>query len=403
MAKLFGSWINRINPVLSNTGMDYLDKYKILLCTGSQTSRKSSYLFAALDKNYKIIDISYYARNRLIKPLNITYGSVCIDIKFSQDKTYAIMFRGNALLFLKKDTDNRYYPLEPTPAGALTGSYYCDISNDGQFAVYVSASSPYFQFFRRIGDTWSSLGAISGSLVMGTVGNQSKIFDNNNIASFSNNGSSGNVVQVYAYDSGSNVFVSQTTSGLALASATPSNSISFCYSGTTKYVAVAHISAPRLRFYKTTDGLNFTDISANINTIQAFQHYSLCWDPSGTYLFVLVNTQGIANAPFCIYKRNGDNLTLLSGAFNVQPATSLATSRSGISWSKDGKFLAIGGSATATTADNGLWMYKRDGDTFTKVGGNDSPFGGNWTTGTTPDQDYQTTAGNLDVNMVVWL
>ena len=401
MAKMIGPWTNRTNPVLTNTGMDYLDKYKVIICTAGQTARKSSGMFASLDKNYKFIDTSYYAKNRLFKPFNIMYNATISDLRFSADKTYAVMLRVNDLLFFKKDTDSRYYPLEPTITGALGGSYMCDISPDGQYAVNFSATSPYLQFYKRTGDTWAALPTISAPVTpTNGVGTLGRIFNNNNLAYVGNNGSNGNIIQVFAYSSGAGTFVAQTTTGIpTVASSSNAPSLAI-YSN--NYFVTAGINVPRLRFYKTSDGLNFTDLSANISSVLGYQYYNATWDPSGTYLFANLNGTGVANTPFCMYKRAGDTLTLLSGAFDVQPINSIVTNRNSVTWSNDSKFLSIAGGNSLTDTSYGIWLYKRDGDSFTKVGGYDMPMGGAWTTGTTPDFDYQNTFSGA-VNKIFWL
>jgi len=135
------------------------------------------------------------------------------------------------------------------------------------------------------------------------------------------------------------------------------------------YLAIAHIGSPFLSIYKQ-DGDVFTKLlepdvppsSIGINTV---------FSPNGMYLAVATDL-----SPFIvIYKRNGDNFVKLSEpdippsdveVISSNPTVFMA---SDIDFSPDSNYLAIAMrfKNLATGDPPFIIIYKRDGDTFTKL------------------------------------
>src|SRR6056300_608420 len=84
------------------------------------------------------------------------YNINTYDIAFSADKTYAVILTAgvSGLKFYKLNSQGTYDQLTQ-PTGALSLTDVCDISDDGQYACALSASSPYIEIYKRTGDTWT--------------------------------------------------------------------------------------------------------------------------------------------------------------------------------------------------------------------------------------------------------
>lgn len=286
------------------------------------------------------------------------YNQATVDIAFSADKTYCCTLSANKLRFFKLNANGQYDELTQ-PTNTLSGGYNCDISDDGQHAAMLSASTPYIEFYHRVGDTWTKCtAAISGTMV--SIGTDyyftGRMFDSNNIAHVSNNGSLSLTFQTLTYNSGTDGWEVATTSGLGTVG---HSGLDYYYDTATStyYYMCTDISSPYVSFFKTTDGINFTDLSANITGKQNLQHYEPVWDPSGTYCFVNINN---ASHVFGVFKRDGDNLNYLGPtAFDELPASAAPTSRNTTTWSPDGKYVIIVATSSYLT-----YMYERIGDNF---------------------------------------
>lgn len=285
------------------------------------------------------------------------YNETVVDLAFSADKTYGCLLSQNKLRFVKLNTATGKYDELTQPANTLTGSYNCDMSDDGQHAAMLSASAPYIEFYHRVGDTWTKCAAaISGTMT--TIGPDAyytgRIFDGNNIAHVSNNGSLSITFQTLTYNSGTDGWEVATTSGLGTVG---HSGLDYYYDGSTYYYVCSDISSPYVSFFKTTDSINFTDLSANITNKVNYQHYEPVWDPTGTYCFMNIND---ASHVFGVFKRDGDNLNYLGPtAFDELPPTASPTQRNTTTWSPDGKYVIIVAPSSYCT-----YMYERIGDNF---------------------------------------
>ena len=310
------------------------------------------------------------------------YNQNIIDIAFSADRTYSVVqIAGvNGLRFFKLNSQGTYDELTQPGGGSLSLSYSCDMSDDGQYVCALSASSPYIEIYKRTGDTWArDLMSASDMLEPGfDTYSSGRMFDHFNLIHLSNNSSNNvRVMQVLERDSNDDIWKVRTNV-TGLGSSTAHNGFNYYYDGTTYYYVCTDISSPYISFFKTTNGIDFTDLSSNITNKVSYQHYEPKWDPSGTYCFININN---TDHVFGVYKRDGDNLDYLGpSAFDQFPTNGARpTSRNVMTWSFDGKYVIIPGDG-----NYGSFMYERIGDNFYLVSSNISstdlttPFSGNY-------------------------
>lgn len=366
MARVLGN--ASVNPIKSaNDIFEYKanksDYRGIRLSTGVGVYLKqySIHSFYMTKEEVLVSESPQISANRLFRGYNF-FNTTVTDIAFSADKVYCVLIVWPNLLFFKLAADGKYDYMASQPTSSISIDYVCDITEDGQFAAGTSASSPYIEFYKRTGDTWEKLNAITGTLQTSNSATKNRIFDKFNLAHAINNFSSGINFQTFQYNPTSNVFEVSTTTGLG---ALPNNGgLDWVWDGTQYYFASTDLASPYITLYKTTDGLNFTDLSSNIAGKPSYQHWSCGWDPSGTYLLVYINN---ASHAFGIYKRDGDNLNYLGPtAFDELPISALVTTRYHISWSKDSKYVMIC-SGSGTSSPYGSWMYRRSGDNFYRI------------------------------------
>lgn len=149
------------------------------------------------------------------------------------------------------------------------------------------------------------------------------------------------------------------------------------------------------RSYLKADYPELADILANVDIIESFERlpnptqptakaHGCAWTPDGVYLAVVQD-----GAPgVYVWKRSGDVFTRLP-EFADQPPTGEDYRVSGVSFSDNGEFLAIGYTASAPY----VMVYQRFGDTFTKLA--DLPdFGGRATeVSFSPNAEYLAVVG----------
>lgn len=324
------------------------------------------------------------------------YNQNIIDIAFSADRTYSVvLFIGvNGLRFFKLNSQGTYDELTQPGGGSIVLGYVCDMSDDGQYVCALSASAPYIEIYKRTGDTWArDLLSASNLFVPGfDAYSTGRMFDHFNLIHLSNNSSNDvRVMQVLERDSNDDTWKVRTDV-TGLGGSTAHSGFNYSYDGTTYYYVCTDISSPYISFFKTTNGIDFTNLSSNITNKVNYQHYEPVWDPSGTYCFININNTSHA---FGVYKRDGDNLDYLGpSVFDQLPASAAPTSRNTTTWSLDGKYVII-----ASGSSYGTYMYERVGDNFYLVGNaflnSDlvTPLSGN----------YITQQNNLTFNKFVWL
>lgn len=137
------------------------------------------------------------------------------------------------------------------------------------------------------------------------------------------------------------------------------------------FLAVAHTSSPYFTVYQNsgTLGTTYSAISTPADLPTGFGQ-GLSWDPTSTYLAVGFSKLG-GSTPIFIYKRSGSTLTKLTNPAAIPAVGSVLACR----FDPSGNYLAIGFSGPDAVDNNGLpiatsnyfWVYKRSGDTFTKL------------------------------------
>ena len=122
------------------------------------------------------------------------------------------------------------------------------------------------------------------------------------------------------------------------------------------YLAVPHTTSPNITIYKR-DGDTFTKLAnpANLPTSTTNATFS----PDGTYLVVTLSvaSSNDNNPRIFIYKRSGDTFTKLDDPAEVAPGSVFKAD-----FSNDGTYLAL-----AHFVSPRILIYKRSGDTFTKL------------------------------------
>lgn len=374
MAKFIGNhkkYISDLNPdPVQNINSHYdgeinNQKYFGILCRNdaARSWKNGHTQLVRMTANYTFEVVHNQLKNRLLDLRTNWYDiNVAHNIAFSENMEYGVIQTsgvtgtlGDGVLFIKRQSNGQYTELA-SPTGTLSTSYWCDISPDGTFAVTISASTPYYEFYKRTGDTWAVLAAPPTEAdPVSTIG-KFKNFTSDNTAYFGNDGSNTwDTFQAMRYDSGTNKFVRQTTTGLP---GIHMQSLTFSKRDNTFFVSM-DLTAPYVRCFTSSNGLDFTE--GTVNNVPSAQHYNPVMDPSGTYVFCQINNSSYT---FGVYKRNGNDLDYLGqSAFDTVPASASVTTREGISWSPDSRFVFIGDTGGIDDWD-GCMLYERIGDNF---------------------------------------
>ena len=126
------------------------------------------------------------------------------------------------------------------------------------------------------------------------------------------------------------------------------------------YLACAHRYHPYLTFYKRS-GDTFTKL-ANPATLPPDTSEGCSWSGDGNYLAV---ASPYSSPAIVIYKRSGDTFTALANPLNLSPWVNFVD----CAFSSDGVYLTVVGKISqAVSYINVVDVYKRSGDTFTKLG-----------------------------------
>jgi len=129
------------------------------------------------------------------------------------------------------------------------------------------------------------------------------------------------------------------------------NGIEADYTFDSKYLAVAHATAPYLSVYRCAEGV-LTKL-ANPTPTPTGTGVAVKWSPDGTFLAV-----GHATTPFItIYSRSGETLTKLT-----DPVDLPIGSANGVAWSLDMSYLAV-----VFLSSPYIRIYARSGNVFTKI------------------------------------
>lgn len=105
-----------------------------------------------------------------------------------------------------------------------------------------------------------------------------------------------------------------------------------------------------------------TNQPATSSTTDAGIPIVAAWDPTDTYLAVLLSSSSSVPSTFRILKRTSSGFTWItpnSGITNINGRT--------IAWDSTGTYLALGYSSTGSGVTGTIEIYKRSGDTFSKI------------------------------------
>ena len=138
-----------------------------------------------------------------------------------------------------------------------------------------------------------------------------------------------------------------------------------------RFLAVGHVSTPYVTVYENsgTLGSSYGAIS-NPSDLPTGAVRGLSWDPTSTYLAVGFS-KNLGSTPIFIYKRSGSTLTKLTNPASIPAVSTVLACR----FDPSGNYLAIGFNGPDAVDNDGLpiatsnyfWVYKRSGDTFTKL------------------------------------
>jgi hypothetical protein len=128
------------------------------------------------------------------------------------------------------------------------------------------------------------------------------------------------------------------------------------------FLAIGHNSTPYFTVYQNsgTLGTTYSAITTPAD-LPTGSVQGLSWDPTSTYLAVGFQKNS-GSTPIFIYKRSGSTLTKLSNPASIPAVAGVFACR----FDPSGAYLAIG-FVGADAAGNFFWVYKRSGDTFTKL------------------------------------
>jgi WD40 repeat protein len=259
--------------------------------------------------------------------------------EFSPDKNYLACTTGNLVLFKRGPSSYNWLSSE-----SHLGNYQCAWDSTGEYLVTGKATTPYFQVFRRSGDTFTLLS--QPATIPSSPCFACDIF----VDSGTINVMLGTQTQLFRYTISGNTVTHQTTTSPGFI-----NKMKFSNNGT--YLAVAtNNTTERLILYKRT-GTSFTTIAVPAGSGFSTVGLSVCWSNDDTYLVLGGGgaTTPSPASPIRIYKRSGDTITFLTSLTNFP-----LLNAQGVSFNYDDSILAV-------AHDNSpyLSLYTRTGDTFT--------------------------------------
>jgi WD40 repeat protein len=288
----------------------------------------------------------------LTKP---TLANEVFGVSFSSNGTYLAVANGNqpSGYVYKRGVTDRY---ESTVASLSTNGDggACAFSQNDTYLAHGTASSPFMYMYKRSGDTFTS---ITVPAAAGYVRHIAWSADNTYMAVGSQ---SSPFIQIYKRSG-------DTFTILSNPATLPGGAVRGCqFSPNGNYLAVATDSSPFVIMYSRS-GDTFTKLAdSNFDTRPSAAATAVAWSADGTYIAFQANT-----TPFLFwYSHNG------SGGFTKQsnPATlppgNAGFPGTGISWSADGNYLAVGSGTTPF-----MRIYSRSGGTLTSVSTPTTPSG----------------------------
>lgn len=218
-------------------------------------------------------------------------------------------------------------------------------SPNGEFLVVSHTVSPFITIYQRSGNTFTKL-ANPSTLPTGGVLGSSWSPDGQFLATAH---STSPFITIYQR-SGS------TFTKIADPVLPPSTGRDVSWTPNSQFLAVAHSSSPYLTVYRRS-GTTFTKLT-DPTTLPPGTANSVAWCPNGNLLAVR-NTNGTSSAYLQLYTLTNTGTTMVK---TTDPVSQPGVSGALMSWSFDGKFLAMGGTLTSK-----MFIYQRSGTTLTKL------------------------------------
>lgn len=221
---------------------------------------------------------------------------------------------------------------------------------DSRYVAAPKLSSPYLNVFSKRGTTF----ATEASDTPVTFTGAADISPDGKFLLLGHSGSDPNVIVFSATGEGPPVV--EEDSYLAFDILPSLAVVALKFSPTGEFLVLGHLSTPFFTMYKQTGLGNFTKITPITGgSAPASAVRSVAWSADTTYLYL-----GLHSSPFLAwYKRNGDGFTKLTNPSSLPSASAMSSE-----WSPgDSRYLAVSGSAANTT---GLSLYRRTGDTLVK-------------------------------------
>lgn len=266
-------------------------------------------------------------------------------------------------------------------------------SPDSKYLATGSASSPYVVIYKHDGDTFTK---VSNPSTLPTSPSQGFAWSPDSRYLFI----TGNAPEyrLYSRTIGTNTFTF-ARQGTSLLSALPNGNPDRCiWSRDGWYLAIATDASPWVTVYKRNDSVvtAFTKL-ANLPSNPGIVASDIAWSNDSQHLAIGTYTDGSHTKSLHVYKRSGDSFTKL---FSITPGGGSSMQSRGLAYRLDDEYLAVGLNGTPY-----LSVFRRDGDTYTELGppsvGGDAYVTGDgvdWS----PDGQYVITANMGGANHGVW-
>lgn len=223
-----------------------------------------------------------------------------------------------------------------TPALTSPGSMVLSVawSGDGQYLFTGQINGPFLAIYKRSGDTFTMLSTPS-TMPPGYVNSLSCSF-----GAYSDILSVGMGVYPYIYNY---AVVGDTLTILAEPEFLPSQDVSDLeWSPTGTYLAAVDLDSNQSVFiYKRTTDLTLTKLPDLADIGPAGSGQTIAWSANEKYLAFAGGPYGIGDPVFYVYKRSGDTFTKL-----VNPVDPPLGSVVSLDWSPDSRYLAVSFSAS---------------------------------------------------------
>jgi WD40 repeat protein len=275
-------------------------------------------------------------------------------VSFSPDGVYlAVAHNNSPFITIYKRSGDTFTKLDnPATLPPNTGRGV-SFSPDGVYLAVAHFNSPFITIYKRSGDTFTKLA--NPSTLPPQAANSTAFSSDGTYLAVAHNTSAFITFSITIYKRDGDTFTKLDNP--ATLPTGQGNSTAFSPDGV--YLAVAHSNSPFITIYKRS-GDTFTKLD-NPSILPPIMGLAIAFSPDGVYLAVGYSS---ISPYIIIYKRSGDTFTKLDN-----PPYNPLNDVLGITFSPDGVYLSVvhGGSPLFGLLDYFITIYKRDGDTFTKL------------------------------------